>query len=97
MLVVHPDYRRHGYGRLLTAWGQDRAREDGVYAGLTSTPEGEKLYRSMGFEELGLYKSPWDSDIKVDLEEGEEKVDFFPTRAFKWGKDPTGRFYGKEA
>jgi len=96
MLVVHPDYQRRGYGRLLVAYGQDKAREDGVFAGLTSTTEGEKLYRSIGFEEIGLRRSPWDSDVKINLEEGEEMVEFSPMRAFKWGKDRTGKMYGHE-
>lgn len=52
-LVVSPVYQRKGVGRLLMQPVIDRAQRERVPIGLTSSPEGEKLYRKLGFEKLG--------------------------------------------
>ena len=50
-LCVHPSYYRRGIGSLLLRWGKERAREEGILVGLTSSPMAEKMYKREGFWE----------------------------------------------
>lgn len=47
-------YQRRGIGSMLIAWGKERATEDGVPIGLSSSMEGQGLYLKEGFR---LYKT----------------------------------------
>ena len=52
--------RRQGYGKALTLAALKCARESGCASvTLNATPEGELLYRSVGFESLGLGMTWW--------------------------------------
>jgi GNAT superfamily N-acetyltransferase len=51
MVLTHPDYRKRGYARRLLDAALARARELGIRSvKLDATPEGEPIYRSLGFE-----------------------------------------------
>jgi ribosomal protein S18 acetylase RimI-like enzyme len=57
---VVPSYRRRGIGRALTLAACRIGRELGCsHALLNATPEGELLYRTVGFESLGLGQTWW--------------------------------------
>jgi GNAT superfamily N-acetyltransferase len=52
-IVVLPEYQGKGLGRLLMGHILDRAEREGVPLGLSASPEGERLYRKLGFSWLG--------------------------------------------
>ncbi|KAE8139073.1 acyl-CoA N-acyltransferase [Aspergillus pseudotamarii] len=54
-VVVSADWRRRGIGRRLMGEALRRAQEDGVVVGLEASEDGEKLYRSLGFELRGRF------------------------------------------
>ncbi|KAE8313386.1 acyl-CoA N-acyltransferase [Aspergillus transmontanensis] len=54
-VVVSGDWRRRGIGRRLMGEVLRRAQEDGVVVGLEASEDGEKLYRSLGFELRGRF------------------------------------------
>jgi ribosomal protein S18 acetylase RimI-like enzyme len=57
---VQPSARRRGLGRALTLAALARARAAGCASvTLNATGEGEQLYRSVGFESLGLGMTWW--------------------------------------
>lgn len=57
---VRPEHRRQGVGRSLTLAACRAARELGcTHAVLNATPEGERLYRTVGFERLGEGRTWW--------------------------------------
>jgi ribosomal protein S18 acetylase RimI-like enzyme len=57
---VRPEHRRRGIGRALTLAACRGARELGcTHAVLNATPEGELLYRTVGFERLGEGRTWW--------------------------------------
>ena len=57
---VLPDARRRGFGRALTLAALARARTLGCTSvTLNATGAGEPLYRSVGFESLGLGMTWW--------------------------------------
>jgi ribosomal protein S18 acetylase RimI-like enzyme len=57
---VHPEYRRRGIGRSLTLAACRLARELGcTHAVLNATPDGELLYRTVGFQRLGEGRTWW--------------------------------------
>ena len=50
MVLVHPDARRRGVGRALLLHALEHLRRTGVrWARLDATPDGEKVYRTLGF------------------------------------------------
>jgi ribosomal protein S18 acetylase RimI-like enzyme len=52
--------RRRGVGRALTAAALDLGRAAGCsFATLNATPEGELLYRRLGFRSVGLAQTWW--------------------------------------
>ncbi|CRG91940.1 hypothetical protein PISL3812_08994 [Talaromyces islandicus] len=52
-LVVSSRYQRRGLGRMLMSDVLQRAQDECVVVGLEASPDGEKLYRSLGFELRG--------------------------------------------
>lgn len=54
-LVVSSQYQRRGLGRILMNEVLRRAQDDGVVVGLEASEDGEKLYRSLGFELRGRF------------------------------------------
>jgi ribosomal protein S18 acetylase RimI-like enzyme len=57
---VSPEHRRRGIGRALTLAACRLGRELGcTHAVLNATPEGELLYRTVGFERLGEGRTWW--------------------------------------
>jgi len=52
-LGVDPGFQRRGVGAMLVGAGMDRARAEGVPAMLESSPNGEGLYRKLGFRVVG--------------------------------------------
>jgi ribosomal protein S18 acetylase RimI-like enzyme len=57
---VAEDHRRQGIGRALTLAACRLAGRLGcTHAGLNATPEGELLYRTAGFQSLGLGRTWW--------------------------------------
>lgn len=54
-LGVHPDARQRGVGTALTLHALAASRECGaVRMGLNATPDGERIYRKLGFRSLGF-------------------------------------------
>lgn len=57
---VAPDERRRGIGRALTRAALELARSQGcAVATLNATPEGELLYRALGFRSVGVAQTWW--------------------------------------
>ncbi len=57
---VAPRYRRRGIGRALTIAAAQLAAEQGCrWAVLNATPEGERVYRGVGFRSLGWGQTWW--------------------------------------
>jgi ribosomal protein S18 acetylase RimI-like enzyme len=54
-IVVSPEWRGKGVGTLLIKEVLDRARKEGVTVGLEASPDGEYLYRKVGFELLSRF------------------------------------------
>ncbi len=52
-IVVNPQWQSRGIGRMILNEVLSRAQRECVPVGLTASPEGERLYRKMGFEMLG--------------------------------------------
>jgi len=52
-LVVGPEWQGKGVGRLLMNEALKKAQAERIIAGLSSSPQGEMLYRKLGFELLG--------------------------------------------
>ncbi|KAF2801821.1 acyl-CoA N-acyltransferase [Mytilinidion resinicola] len=53
VIAVHPEYQKRGIGRRLMQWGVEVGEQAGLPVYLESSKEGEGLYRSLGFEEVG--------------------------------------------
>ncbi|KAJ5379995.1 uncharacterized protein N7496_002423 [Penicillium cataractarum] len=54
-LVVSSSHQRRGIGQTLMAEAMQRAQQEDVVVGLEASADGEKLYRSLGFEMRGPY------------------------------------------
>ncbi|KAK6531942.1 hypothetical protein TWF694_003106 [Orbilia ellipsospora] len=94
-LMVHPEQKRKGYGRLLTLWGMRRAREEGFPAFLTASPQGERLYTSLGWRDIGSRSFPKLEEMSEEDRRAEEEMfgketleehfSIAPPRIMKWG------------
>ncbi|CZT40547.1 uncharacterized protein RSE6_00231 [Rhynchosporium secalis] len=63
-IVISPTYQGKGIGRLLVQQAIDRAQQERVIMGLSSSVAGSHLYRNMGFELLG------DFAMRIGVETG---------------------------
>lgn len=64
-LSVDPDYQRRGLATILLKDILDRADADGVPTYLEATPEGSKLYPSVGFTKIGEHTF-FDGNFKLE-------------------------------
>ncbi|KAH6621594.1 hypothetical protein B0J18DRAFT_399686 [Chaetomium sp. MPI-SDFR-AT-0129] len=57
ILLTHPSYQRRGAGTALTRWGIETARQlGGLYTAVFASPMGMRLYRGLGFREVGRFR-----------------------------------------
>lgn len=56
ILLCHPDYQRRGAGTALTSWGIAEARRLWVPTTVFASPMGLRLYRKLGFQEIGRFR-----------------------------------------
>lgn len=85
LLFVHPEQKRRGYGSILTLWGMDKARAEGLPAYLTASPEGEMLYSKLGWQRVGRRTMPKFEDLSKQ-EQAAELQDFGESRVKReWG------------
>jgi GNAT superfamily N-acetyltransferase len=52
-LACDPKWYGRGVGRLLTEWGLEQARKEGITAGLEASEEGVRLYKKCGMKDVG--------------------------------------------
>ncbi|KAL2265844.1 hypothetical protein VTJ83DRAFT_6944 [Remersonia thermophila] len=62
LLMTHPLWRGRGAGTALAKWGVERARELGVHATVFASPMGLRLYRKLGFREVGSFRVELEGD-----------------------------------
>jgi GNAT superfamily N-acetyltransferase len=65
-LVVDPEYQGRGVGRVLMNDVLERAQRERVPVGLSASPEGEFLYRKLGFGYLGDFSMRVDNILEGD-------------------------------
>ncbi len=53
ILRTIPAYQRRGYGAALCRWGMAKAKEAGVVVSLFGSQMGFRMYRAIGFRDLG--------------------------------------------
>ena len=58
VLFVHPAFQRRGVGGRLLQWGKERAREEGIPLGCSSSVMGTGLYTKEGFRRWGTLHVP---------------------------------------
>jgi ribosomal protein S18 acetylase RimI-like enzyme len=63
ILATLPEYRRMGAGSMLSRWGMEYARGEGLAVTLFASPDGFKLYSRLGFKKVG------EAETRVDGEE----------------------------
>jgi predicted N-acetyltransferase YhbS len=51
-LACDPKFQRRGAGTVLTEWGLEKARVQGLPIMLTASPLGRKVYQKLGFRDL---------------------------------------------
>ncbi|KAK3304746.1 acyl-CoA N-acyltransferase [Chaetomium strumarium] len=56
ILLCHPSYQRRGAGTALTSWGIEQARRLGVHTTVFASPMGLRLYKKLGFREVGTFR-----------------------------------------
>ncbi|PQE08475.1 Acyl- N-acyltransferase protein [Rutstroemia sp. NJR-2017a BBW] len=69
-VAVHPDYQGRGVGRVLMNDVLERAQRERVPVGLAASPEGEFLYRRLGFGYLGDFSMRVDNVLEGDTPGG---------------------------
>ncbi|KAI5479199.1 hypothetical protein MNV49_004060 [Pseudohyphozyma bogoriensis] len=69
LLAVDPDVQRTGAGKALIKWGIDEAAKAGLGCALEASPEGLRMYESMGFELIGEPIVALDGDVLVRVME----------------------------
>jgi len=56
ILLTHPRHQRRGAGTALASWGVAQARALGVHTTVFASPMGLRLYRRLGFREVGRFR-----------------------------------------
>lgn len=56
-VAVHPQWQGKGVGRLMMNEVLKKAQAEGVICALGASPEGERLYKKLGFERLGDFST----------------------------------------
>ncbi|KAI8941594.1 hypothetical protein NX059_002809 [Plenodomus lindquistii] len=49
---IHPEYQGKGVGKELVAWGQEKARQEGVHASVIASEGNDGFYLRCGFDEV---------------------------------------------
>jgi len=62
ILLCHPDYQRRGAGSALTSWGIEEGRRLGLNTTVFASPMGLRLYKKLGFREIGRFRVQLDGD-----------------------------------
>ncbi|AEO62089.1 hypothetical protein MYCTH_2313040 [Thermothelomyces thermophilus ATCC 42464] len=65
ILLTHPRHQRRGAGTALASWGVGRARALGAYATVFASPMGLRLYRRLGFREVGRCRIRVEGDAET--------------------------------
>ena len=87
-LAVHPEHRRHGYGRALVQGVLERNADAGFWAH-GDLPAAQALARDLGMEpvrELLVMGTALDADVKAEVREGYELVQY-PELVSRWGRE----------
>lgn len=86
-VAVHPEYRKRGIARMLTAHGIEHARKRGAKATWLHVREeneaANQLYRSLGFEERGR-RTTWYSQPEVPPAPVDPQIKLGPRRSQDW-------------
>ncbi len=86
-VAVHPDYRKRGIARMLTAHGIEHARKRGAKATWLHVRDDNRaainLYRSLGFEERGR-RTTWFSQTDVQSAAVDPQIKFCARRSQDW-------------
>ena len=62
ILLCHPDYQRRGAGSALTSWGIEEGCRLGLNTTVFASPMGLRLYKKLGFREIGRFRVQLDGD-----------------------------------
>ncbi|MFN8098362.1 MAG: GNAT family N-acetyltransferase [Dermatophilaceae bacterium] len=83
--LVHPSYRRQGFGEQLVAWCREHARAGPVtVVAETMSPEAESLFGSSGLRRTGaeaVMRHPLDHISRISLPRGLESLAYGPDTA----------------
>ncbi|KAH8689772.1 hypothetical protein GQ44DRAFT_780524 [Phaeosphaeriaceae sp. PMI808] len=77
-LVVHPDYGKHGAGRMLIRWGTGKANELGIETAISSLPSARGAYEKCGLGAIEII--PLDPSLNVE------------NPSERWKENPSGRW-----
>lgn len=80
-IVVAAEYQGQGLGKRMIGEVIKRAEKENVVIGLESSPAGEMMYRSVGFELLGRFED----DFELEDHDGKGGVMLYTPKA--WKKD----------
>lgn len=56
-MVVHPDFQRRGYGKILMQWGIEKAKQQRWAITAFASAPGRRLYESFGMREIGSFRT----------------------------------------
>ncbi|KAH8925428.1 acyl-CoA N-acyltransferase [Atractiella rhizophila] len=75
LLCISPSHQRKGLGSKMMAWGMDRAKSEEISVRLHCTPEGKKLYSSLGFRTVDvLRRSDADPEARMEVLDADEMI-----------------------
>jgi ribosomal protein S18 acetylase RimI-like enzyme len=61
-MAVHPDYQRRGIATAMVNLGLARANKQRIPVALIASPMGAKLYKSLGFVQVGTHYAQAEND-----------------------------------